>query len=135
MEPSDGELLKRWRAGDAASGEALFERYYDMVERFFLNKVSSGIQDLVQETFIRCVESRERIHDDDQFRVYMFGSAYRVLSGHLRERYRGDGAIDLAEVSVCDLSPGPGTLVAKRSEHRLLIAALRSIPVDEQVIL
>ncbi|HET7504782.1 MAG TPA: sigma-70 family RNA polymerase sigma factor, partial [Kofleriaceae bacterium] len=135
MEASDGELLQRWRSGDTASGEALFERYYDMVERFFLNKVSHGVQDLVQETFTRCVESRERIRDDERFRVYMFSIAYHVLSAHLRERYRGAGAMDLGEVSVCDVAPGPGSLVAQRREHRLLIEALRGIPVDDQVIL
>lgn len=135
MEPSDGDLLERWRAGDTASGEALFERYYDMVERFFLNKVSSGIQDLVQETFIRCVESRERIRDNDRFRSYMFGIAYNVLSAHLRERYRAGREIDCSEVSVGDLAPGPGTLVAQRREHRLLIEALRNLPIDDQVLL
>jgi RNA polymerase sigma-70 factor (ECF subfamily) len=135
MEPSDGELLEQWRAGDAVSGEALFERYYDMVERFFLNKVATGVQDLVQETFMRCVESRERIRDDDRFRMYMFGIAYNVLTAHLRQRYRGDREINLSEVSVCDLMPGPSSLVARRREHRLLIEALRSIPVDDQVIL
>jgi len=135
MEQTDGELLERWRGGDTASGETLFERYYDMVERFFLNKVASGVQDLVQETFIRCVESRDRIRDDDRFRVYMFGIAYNVLSGHLRERYRGNRAIDFNEDSVHDLAPGPGTLMARRREHRLLIEALRNIPVDDQVIL
>jgi RNA polymerase sigma-70 factor, ECF subfamily len=135
MEQTDGELLERWRGGDTASGEMLFERYYDMVERFFLNKVTSGVQDLVQETFIRCVESRDRIRDDDRFRVYMFGIAYNVLSAHLRERYRGNRAIDFNEDSVHDLAPGPGTLMARRREHRLLIEALRNIPVDDQVIL
>jgi RNA polymerase sigma-70 factor (ECF subfamily) len=81
------------------------------------------------------VESRERIRDDDRFRSFMFAIAYNVLSAHLRERYRGGGAIDCSEVSVCDLAPGPGTLVAKRREHRLLIEALRNIPIDDQVLL
>jgi RNA polymerase sigma-70 factor (ECF subfamily) len=135
MEPSDGELLERWRAGDTASGEVLFERYYDMVERFFLNKVASGVQDLVQETFMRCVESRGRIRDNDRFRMYMFAIAYNVLTGYLRERYRSDRAIDLSEISMCDVAPGPGSLVARQREHRLLIEALRAIPIDDQVIL
>jgi RNA polymerase sigma-70 factor, ECF subfamily len=134
-EPSDGALLERWRAGDTASGEALFERYYDMVERFFLNKVSSAVQDLVQETFIRCVESRDRIRDNERFRVYMFSIAYHVLSAHLRERYRGDRAVDFNQDSVLDLAPGPGSVVAQRREHRLLIEALRNLPVDDQVLL
>jgi RNA polymerase sigma-70 factor (ECF subfamily) len=93
------------------------------------------VQDRVQETFTRCVESRERIRDNDRFRMYMFGIAYNVLTGHLRERYRGGRAVDLGEVSVCDLAPGPSSLVARRREHQLLIEGLRGIPVDDQVIL
>jgi RNA polymerase sigma-70 factor (ECF subfamily) len=135
MELSDGQLLERWGAGDTVSGEALFERYYDMVERFFLNKVAGGVQDLVQETFMRCVEGRERIRDHDRFRTYMFAIAYNVLTAYLRERYRSDRAIDLAEISMCDVAPGPGSLIARQREHRLLIEALRAIPVEDQVIL
>lgn len=135
MERSDGELLERWRAGDQDSGEALFEKYYPMVERFFVNKVTTGIQDLVQETFIRCVESKERIRDDDRFRSFLFAVAFNVLNAHLRERYRGGAAIDSSEISICDLAPGPGTLVGRRREHQLLIEALRNIPIDDQVLL
>ena len=131
MELSDGLLLEQWRAGDTVSGEALFERYYDMVERFFLNKVASGVQDLVQETFMRCVEGRERIRDHDRFRTYMFAIAYNVLTAHLRERYRSDRAIDLSEISMCDVAPGPSSLIARQREHRLLIEALRAIPIDD----
>jgi RNA polymerase sigma-70 factor, ECF subfamily len=135
MEPTDGELLEAWRAGDTALGEALFERYYDMVERFFLNKVGNAVQDLVQETFTRCVAGRERIRDNDQFRLYVFGIAYNVLNAHLRERYRGGEPLDASEASVRDLEPGPVTLVVRRREHRLLLEALRGIPVDDQVVL
>jgi RNA polymerase sigma-70 factor (ECF subfamily) len=140
MEPkdgelTDGELLERWRNNDAASGELLFERYYNMVERFFLNKVNDAVPDLVQETFTRCVENHQKIRDNRQFRLYIFGIAYNVLNAHLRERYRGGQALNVSEVSVRDLEPGPGTLVVRRREHRLLLEALRRIPVDDQVVL
>jgi RNA polymerase sigma-70 factor (ECF subfamily) len=135
MVPTDGELLEGWRAGDSASGEELFERYYHMVERFFLNKVNHAVQDLVQETFTRCVASHARIREDEQFRLYIFGIAYNVLKEHLRERYRGRAPLSVDEASIHDLQPGPGTLVVRRHEQRLLLEALRSIPVDDQVIL
>src|ERR1043165_8387141 len=106
-----------------------------MVERFFLNKVSQGVQDLVQETFPRCVASRERIRDNEQFRLYMFGIAYNVLKAHLRDRYRRGEQLDVAETSMCDLDPGPGTLAVQRREHRVLLEALRNIAVDDQVML
>ena len=135
MELTDGELLERWRQHDAESGEVLFERYYRMVERFFLNKLSHSVADLVQETFIRCVKNREKIRDNKQFRLYIFGIAYNVLKAHLRQRYRGGEAIDVDDASVRDLEPGPATLVVRRREHRALLEALRSIPVDDQVVL
>lgn len=134
MVVSDGELLERWRAGDAASGEALFERYYDMIDRFFLNKVGDAVPDLVQETFTRCVKNHDRIRDN-QFRLYVFGIAYHVLKAHLRERYRGNALFDASAASVYDVAPGPATLVVRRREHRLLLEALRQIPIDDQVIL
>jgi RNA polymerase sigma-70 factor (ECF subfamily) len=133
MHPTDAELLERWRANDSASGEVLFERYYHMVERFFLNKVSNAVPDLVQETFTRCVKNREKINK--QFRLYIFGIAYNVLKAHLRQRYRNDQRFDAGETSIRDLEPGPATLVVRRREHRLLLEALREIPVDDQVML
>src|SRR6185436_2022315 len=105
------------------------------MERFFLNKVTTGVQDLVQETFTRCVESRERIRDNEQFRLYVYGIAYHVLMEHLRWRYRGDQPLDASQTSMLALDPSPATLVAQRREHRLLLEALRSIPVDDQVVL
>jgi len=130
----DGELLERWRNNDVASGELLFERYYNMVERFFLNKVGDAVPDLVQETFARCIKNHRKIRDNKQFRMYIFGIAYNVLKDHLRKRYRGGQPLN-TEVSVRDIEPGPSTLVARRREHRLLLEALRNIPIDDQVIL
>ena len=132
---TDGELLERWRGRDFASGEALFERYYKMMERFFLNKVTDGVPDLVQETFTRCVAGREQIRDNEQFRLYVFGIAYNVLKEHLRRRYRGEQPLDTEVTSVRALEPGPVTLMLQRQEHRLLLEALRSIPIDDQVML
>jgi RNA polymerase sigma-70 factor (ECF subfamily) len=135
MAPTDGNLLERWRAGDRGSGEVLFDRYYDLVERFFLNKVASAVQDLVQETFTRCVEGRDRIRGE--FRLYIIGIAYNVLKAHLRVRYRDGAAIDVEESAMRDMEPGPGpaTLLVQRREDRLLLEALRNLPIQEQVIL
>src|ERR1043166_6143339 len=74
---------------------------------FFLNKVSNVIEDLVQETFTRCVAGRARIRNNDQFRLYIFGIAYHVLKTHLRERYRGGDPVSIEEISVRDIEPGP----------------------------
>lgn len=134
MEATDAQLMERWRAGDQAAGAALFERYYDVVELFFANKVRVAVGDLVQDTFRRLVESGDRLRDPSKFRSFLFSIAYNVFKEYLRSKRR-DGHFDLDQVSVEALQPGPRSLLAEREEQRLLLSALRIIPVNDQLIL
>lgn len=131
----DLELLHRWRHGDMRAGNALIERYYESVERFFINKVSDGIADLVQDTFARCVAGRDRMVEDGKFRQFLFGIARNVLLQFLRARYRKGHDIDISEESSDSVAPGPRTLIVQHREQRLLLEALRRIPFECQMIL
>jgi len=137
MHPADVELLQQWRNGDMVAGEILFERYYDLVARFFRGKVPTDIADLVQETFVACVEGRDRLQEDSSFRAYIFSVARNVLCAHLRDKYRDDAKVevDFDATSVQDLAPGPISQIVNRHEQRLLLEALRRIPVNFQILL
>lgn len=113
----------------------LFERYFQAVERFFLNKAPDHVDDLVQETFLGCLKSRDQVTDSSKFRAHLFAIAYHVLGTHLRHVYRGRKHLDFTEISMHDLAPGPGSAMAHHDEQRLLLEALRKIPVDHQVLL
>jgi RNA polymerase sigma-70 factor (ECF subfamily) len=133
-DPADDDLLERWRAGDKRAGNALFTRHFRSLLRFFRNKVSSGIEDLVQDTLLACVRGRDRVRDDRNFRAYMFGTARLVLVDHLRKN--ADGVhVDFEQASLADLGPGPSTAFAKRREERLLLEGLRRLPLEYQVTL
>ena len=134
-ELDDGELLKRWRAGDTSAGQQLFERYYDDIQRFFMNKVSAGVKDLVQETFTACAAGYERVQDSSRFRSYLFGIAYNVLRDGFRKQYRRGEEVDLDRVASAELSPGPSTVLFQREEQRLLLEGLRRVPIADQVVL
>jgi RNA polymerase sigma-70 factor (ECF subfamily) len=132
MPMTEVERLAAWRNGDAAAGEALVEANFESVYRFFRNKVDGDLDDLVQATFTRCLERR----DDAEiraFRPYLFGVARNVLREHYRRRARAD--TDLGNKSVADLGASPSTLVSQKRDHRMLLEALRQIPLDEQVVL
>ncbi len=129
----DAELLEAWRQGDAAAGETLVRNHFVSVYRFFRNKVSGDLDDLVQSTFARCVERRDKLVDAG-FRPYLFGVARNVLREHYRGLARGR-EVDLETGSVADLGTTPSRLMVQREDHRLLLAALREIPLDEQVVL
>lgn len=134
-EATDVELLEAWRGGDRRAGEQLFERHFDVVRRFFRNKLEFGVDDLIQQTFLACVESRERIRGDSSFRTYLFAVATNLLRKHLRGVYRHGDRIDFGVTSLHDLGPSPSVVLAGRQEQRLLLEALRRIPLEHQIIL
>lgn len=133
----DMELLHRWRDGDETAGQTLFERHFDKVYGFFCTKVSpEAVDDLVQETFLGIVRSRDRFREEASFRTYLFAIAHRQMMKY-RERWykaRERGAdFDLERVQAIDGSPSQ--LVISHSEQALLVRALRHIPLELQIIL
>jgi RNA polymerase sigma-70 factor, ECF subfamily len=129
----DRSLLERWRAGDRAAGNRMFDRHVRSLLRFFRNKVERGIEDLMQDTMLACVRGRDRLRDDGSFRAYLFQTARSVLYEHFRRRR--DGAFDPEELALADLGPGPSTAWAKHREQQILLAALQKLPVEVQVTL
>jgi len=130
---TDLELLEKWRGGDASAGEELFERHFDAIARFFRNKVNTGIDDLIQRTFLACIESKDRFRGDSSFRTYLFGIAHNVLGKYYRSKRRDGERLDFSVTSVHDMGPSPSMIVAKHREQQLLIQALRRIPLDYQI--
>jgi RNA polymerase sigma-70 factor (ECF subfamily) len=53
----DPQLLAAWCAGDKQAGAALVERHFASIYRFFRNKVAGEVDDLVQRTFMSCLEA------------------------------------------------------------------------------
>jgi RNA polymerase sigma factor (sigma-70 family) len=129
----DTACLEAWRAGDRTAGQELFARYYEPVARFFINKVGDASADLIQRTFLACVEGLDRFRGDGSFRSYLFAVAYRQLCRHYRDN-KGN-RIDLDSVSAVALDPSLSGLVVEREEMRLFLAGLRDIPLELQVVL
>lgn len=131
----DGVLLEAWRRGDTSAGEELIARHTELLVRFFANKASDAMDDLLQATFLRCVEARDAVRHTEKFRSYLLTIAHRELIAHFRRRSR-DHTLFAPEVSsVWDLNPSPSTLFVEREEQRLLAEGLRRIPLQFQIVL
>jgi RNA polymerase sigma-70 factor (ECF subfamily) len=129
---SDGDLLDAWRAGDRGAGDELIERHFDTLYRFFAAKLSSGVDDAIQQTFLRCLEARDRFRGESSFRTFLFAVARHQLLDTFRARGRQPD-FDPSVTSLADLGPSPSAAVAERREQTLLLRALRSIPLDLQL--
>lgn len=131
----DASLLHAWQAGDQVAGSTLFSRHYPSIFRFFMSKVPDAAEDLVQRTFLGCLEAADRFRGDSSMRTFLFGIAHNTLRHHLRGRHRQAQPLDSLVVSAAELAPGPSTALAHRQEQRLLLRALRHIPLEYQVVL
>lgn len=131
----DFELLVRWREGDPRAGDQLLQRHFEGLYRFFANKVGSDAADLVQRTLLACVERRDDFRGDADFRTFLFAIARRRLYSYFEVRARDRKHDELGMLSVVDLGATPSQQVVARQEQRLLLRALREIPLDQQVLL
>lgn len=134
-EVSDAELLAAWGGGDQSAGETLFDRHFESVARFFRNKAGGAHDDLIQLTFLGCVEARDRFRGDASFRSFLFAIARNVLFKHYRSQRRERDRMDFGLASVHDLADSPSVVVARSQDQRLVLEALRRIPMDAQVAL
>ena len=133
--PTDAQLLQAWRSADAESGNELVRRHFMSIYRFFVNKVGSAdeVDDLLQRTFLACVEGRDRVRDEGSLRAYLLGIARNQMLAYVRRKQR-DRKHEGLDVSVAELSGSPSQVVAGHESEKLLLVALREIPLELQTV-
>lgn len=135
-ECTDPELLSRWLNGDGHAGEALFDRHFARVRRFFCNKVpASEIEDLMQRTFASCVEHAAQFRGESRFSTYLLAIANSQLHRWLRKRDPVREGLLPDESSVRDLGISPSSVVGAREAQTRVLVALQHLPLDLQTVL
>lgn len=130
----DDALLLAWRAGDLRSGQLLWRSHLESVQRFFRNKVPWAVAlDLSQRTVEACLRAQDRIRS---FRSYVLGVATKQLFEYLRtERRKQRHDVDLETMVLDDTTLGPEEWVGAKRERRVLLRALRRLPLPLQLVL
>ncbi|MEM7157615.1 MAG: sigma-70 family RNA polymerase sigma factor [Myxococcota bacterium] len=130
------ELLDAWRRGDREAGGALLRSQFDALFRFFRSKAAPElVSELVQQTMMQCIENRDAFRGEARFSTYVMAIARRVLIASYRRRAHQIQGFDSNAVSVAELDPSPSAILADHEQQRLLLRALRSIPLDHQILL
>ncbi|NVB43328.1 RNA polymerase sigma factor [Pseudenhygromyxa sp. WMMC2535] len=130
--------MAAWREGDRRAGSRLIDRHFSALYRFFANKVgrSEEAEELVQRTFIGATEGLVRFREDASVRTWLFAIARNVLRQWIDEQVRRRGReVDPGSLSFADLGAGASSIMAKRREQRLLLEALRRLPIESQLVL
>jgi RNA polymerase sigma-70 factor (ECF subfamily) len=96
--------------------------------------VTDGVDDLVQQTFLACVNRKDHLDDALGFRPYLFAVARSKLFDRLRTLARMP-QIDGGTISVADLGVTPSAVLSDRDDEAMVVEALRQLPLDLQVAL
>jgi RNA polymerase sigma-70 factor (ECF subfamily) len=124
----DHELVARAQEGEVEAVGILYERHSEWVYRYALKRVSDPeiAKELVQETFLRVLESLPRFRSGHSFGAWLNGIAVHVVADCLRSRYQWrDKLPDLVEKLMdYDLAPGyehiDAAITAKQIADRIL---------------
>lgn len=132
----DGDLilLQRWRDGDRRAGEDLCARHFEEIYRFFEHKLPGEADDLTQQTFLACVKARDQFRGQSTFRTYLYSIARNELYMRLRKMPKFQ-YVDLEVSSLDELVTSPSKQLGKQQELAQVRAALRQLPVEQQVLL
>src|SRR5918992_1178419 len=133
-EPSDLELIARWRIGDERAATDLVARHAPALARFAASSgAGADVEELVQDTFVRAFGAIDTFRGDSSFRTWLFTIERRLLLDRRRsERRRGvDVAIDEEHLTSND--DPLEAVVAGESRDRLRLAVGRLSPTQREV--
>jgi RNA polymerase sigma factor (sigma-70 family) len=133
----DRALRERWRDGDRSAGEELFRRYSSEILRFFDGKVGFKAEQLTQQTFIACRDTRDSLSGEASDRIVLFTLAWSQLREHLRGELK-DESVDFEVSSLNELSArvgSPSSQMARAHQSQYVHQALAHLPVLQQILL
>lgn len=102
QEYSDAELVRYCQEGDPEAENMLCKRYWDVLHKFFKQKMGGNnvdAEDLVQETFIEAMGSLKTLLNPGSFRWWLHIIARRVLARWIREKQKQGGQVALDAAS------------------------------------
>lgn len=132
-------LLASWRAGSGEAGEQFVDMYFDVVLRFYRNKVPSDpeVDGLVGETFELCRTTSAPYVGRGPLKAWIFTIARRVLAKffkHKLRRHTEELPDDLSSSSVDGREPAAALLI-KGDDLRLALKAIRQISILQQTVI
>ncbi len=135
---SDESLLHAWIDGDATAGKQLVQRHYRRILLFFHSKVGPELgRDLTQTTFETLCAKKVDFRGEATVVTYLFGIARWKLVHHLRTQRLHDRRFEPLEHSIelPKVDDSITSLFMDRQRESLVVHALRSLPLDDQIVL
>jgi len=150
VEVTDEALMTRYQRCDLAAFGTLVDRHKTPIFNFFLRqiKVPPQAEDLVQEVFLRIIESASSFKHEAKFTTWAYTIARNLCIDHMRKAsYRRHASLDQRESGEAGEGPALGEQVADihprastertaiSSEIQLkVVAAVEALPNEQREV-
>lgn len=131
---TDAELIARWRDGDDRAATALVERHAQAVARFAASLGErEGLDELVQDTFVRAFHSLDTFRADSTLRTWLFTICKRLVLDRKRSARRRPEGVELEEGHAVVGHDALDGLVADETAQRVARAVGLLSPMQREV--
>lgn len=129
----EARLLERWRRGDRRAGDRLLQPHLRSLRRFLVRRVGDAADDVLQETLLTCVRTRDGFRGETSFRAHLWRIVRCRLIDYFRRQSTRRAVIDM-DASV-DPEPTDGRdLEADLARRQAVRAAVDRLPRDLAVV-
>ncbi|MDP1858762.1 MAG: sigma-70 family RNA polymerase sigma factor [Gemmatimonadaceae bacterium] len=133
-EPSDFDLISRWRGGDERAATRLVERHAQPVARYVASLGErESVDEVVQDSFVRAFGSIDAFRGDSAFRTWLFTIARRLVLDRRRTRRRTHDTKEVADSDASTAYDALDGMIASESEQRMREAIGRLTPTQREV--
>ncbi len=131
--PEDSALMLRYKDGDTAAFDTLYQRHNDALYRYLLrlSRQPDAAEDVFQEVWGKIIKARETYRPTAKFTTFLYRVAHNCFIDYIRRNKRHSHAVVVAPECQPDPGEAPEMLAERSLARRRLNAALLDLP-DEQ---
>ena len=133
-EESDEELIERWKAGDGRAATRLVGRHAEALARFAAScGERDGIDELVQDTFVRAFGSLDSFRGDSSLRTWLFTIERRLMLDRRRAEKRSRETVSIGDTDHVSEYGALDSLIAEETQERVRRAIDALSPTQREV--
>jgi len=131
---ADAALVRQWLGGDQRAATAIVERHAPALSRFAASSGErDGVDELVQDTFVRAFNSLESFRGESSLRTWLFTIQRRLILDRRRSARRASAHVAVGDPDAVATDDPLESLVAAETESRVRRVVKRLSPMQRDV--
>lgn len=133
-DPTDGELIARWKSGDSRAATMLVARHSQALARFAASSGErDGIEELVQDTLVKAFASIDNFRGDSSLRTWLFTIERNLMLDRRRAEKRNRETVPIEEADSVSEYGALDALIAEETQEKVRRSLEGLSPLQREV--